>query len=328
MWGVLATHVLQTLYQLHVPTFDLGTQGRMLLMNCGIIAVNCFILISGYFRIKPSWKGFFNLYFQCAFYAIGFGILACLFHEGSWGQIIKSGFALSESNLWFVRTYFGLYLFAPLLNTAVNSFSARERLQMLVFLSIVDIYLGYMHQVEEIGISGYNLIHFIYLYYIGCYLSYEPAPPLKKYYGIIWVSFVITMTAMHAIKMIWPPVAVIYSLRYNSPMVLLASIVFFMWIRTWKIRSTVVNWIGASVFAVYLIHCNPFVWDRLMSFLKSIQADYTSWQTAILIPVALCGFYFICILVDKIRIVVFNQLIKRMTGLGTSIQKFLPARYR
>lgn len=177
MWGVLTTHVLQTLYELHTPEIGFGTQGRIVLMNCCIVAVNCFVLISGYFRIKPSWKGFFNLYFQCAFYAVGFAVLAYLFHEGSFRQIIKSGFALSETNLWFVRTYFGLYLFAPLLNAAITSFTARQRLLVLVFLCVVDIYLGYLHQIAEIGTDGYNLIHFIYLYYIGSFISYVPLPP-------------------------------------------------------------------------------------------------------------------------------------------------------
>lgn len=44
MWGVLTCHVLQTLYELHTSNFTVGGELRSLLMNCSIIAVNCFIL--------------------------------------------------------------------------------------------------------------------------------------------------------------------------------------------------------------------------------------------------------------------------------------------
>lgn len=174
MWGVLTNHVLQTLYQLHISNFSVTGEFRIGLMNCSIIAVNCFVLISGYFRIRPSWSGFYNLYTQCAFYAVGFALLAYSLHEGSWTQILKSGFALSESPLWFVRTYIGLYLLAPLLNTALDYASKSQRMKSLIFLGIIDVYLGYMHQIEEIGINGYNLIHFICLYYAGAVIANSP----------------------------------------------------------------------------------------------------------------------------------------------------------
>ena len=35
-----------------------------------VIAVDCFVLISGYFGIKAKWKGFIHLYVLCAFYSV------------------------------------------------------------------------------------------------------------------------------------------------------------------------------------------------------------------------------------------------------------------
>lgn len=108
---------------------------------------------------------------------------------------------------------------------------------------------------------------------------------------------------------------------------MLASVAFFMWVRTWKFRSTAVNWISASVFSVYLIHCNPFVWGRLISFLKAIQANYGSWQTAFLVFSAMLVFYFVCILIDKVRFVIYGFLVGKTTGIGIFIHNNQLARF-
>ena len=128
------------------------------------------------------------------------------------------------------------------------------------------------------------------------------------------------MTLLHAIKMVFPPIAIVYSLRYNSPFVLLASVVFFKWVTTWKIQSQVINWISASVFSIYLIHCNSFVWDRLMTFLKGVQDNYYAWQVAIIIPITMLLFYTICIGLDKIRIVICTPIVKKLTLYSTDLQ--------
>ena len=49
--------------------------GQLLDAFC-YIGVNCFVLISGWFQIKFSWKGLLKLYVICAFY----GTLAYIFH--------------------------------------------------------------------------------------------------------------------------------------------------------------------------------------------------------------------------------------------------------
>jgi hypothetical protein len=68
-----------------------------------IIAVNCFIIISGYFSIKASVKGFLHLYLFCFFYKMGLTLFAVLCTGiFSYKSIIVAFFPLSHSELWFI----------------------------------------------------------------------------------------------------------------------------------------------------------------------------------------------------------------------------------
>lgn len=82
----------------------------------GIIGVNVFVLISGYFSIKPTRQKFLFILYTCLFYAalrIGVGLIM--------GQVnFKYVFFISQSN-WFVFTYLVLMLIAPVLNLWIGS---------------------------------------------------------------------------------------------------------------------------------------------------------------------------------------------------------------
>lgn len=169
MLGVITGHALQSLYELHTNNFSVVNTIHILLMNVCVVAVNCFVMISGYFRIRQSWKGITNLWMQLLFYAV-VSFLLCLWLKPEQSLMVgikRIVFPLSESGLWFIATYVGLYLIAPLLNSALDQQSRQQKLWTLILLLIVDVYLGYMHQTEEITISGYHLIHFIVLYWLG-----------------------------------------------------------------------------------------------------------------------------------------------------------------
>lgn len=86
-------------------------------------------------------------------------------------MVIRSIFPLTETNMWFLITYFGLFLLSPLLNTAFNAQDKIQRIITLICLLFIDVYLGYMHQSKEITIDGYHLIHFVVIYYLGSFVK-------------------------------------------------------------------------------------------------------------------------------------------------------------
>ena len=87
---------------------------------CILVAVNVFVLLSGWFSITFKWKGICNLLFQCFFFTFGIYavcILAGIDKFSMYG--IRKCLMLSE-NLWFVKCYLGLYILAPALNIFIE----------------------------------------------------------------------------------------------------------------------------------------------------------------------------------------------------------------
>ena len=183
---------------------------------------------------------------------------------------------------------------------------------------IIDQYLGYMHQAAEISIDGYNLIHFIVLYYVGCRIS-DLKYDFKKAKWLLMV-LLFMMSIFHAVKMIFFPISVIYSMRYNSPMVMLASITLFLWASSWKIKSKKINWIATSVLSVYIIHSSPFIYNLFFGFLKDFQSKHNAPLVALIIPLAMILLYAASILLDKCRIEICKPFVNVLSKIGEKLK--------
>lgn len=318
MLGVLTNHVLQNCYpDLHSGDFSIANEFRILLMNISIIAVNCFVMISGYFRIRQSIHSFLSLYIQLIFYSALFSVIGYSFGELSLQDtLLRIFFPFTEGGMWFMVAYLGLYLIAPILNMGYDSLNAFQRHVLLGCFIIVDIYLGYMHQSPEVSVDGYHMIHFLCLYYIGMYISTMRKCLTNLKLGLSWSGIVILMTMMHAIKMVWFPITIFYSMRYNSPMVMFASVVFFMWVQTWKLQSKTINWIAVSVLSVYVIHSQPVVSSLFFGFLKDVSqsSNINIIMSAVILVISTLMLFALCISLDKFRIFICAPIVKTCTA--------------
>lgn len=301
MLGVLGNHIMQYLYDLHTPSITWAGEARIFLMNICIIAVNCFILISGYFGIRLSTKGVIKFISQCFFYSVGIYLLMASFHGTfSFPGLVKSFFACSESPLWFIPTYLALMLVSPLINAGFEGMDQLNRVKSLCLLLLADVYIGYMHQCEAIGSSGYNLFHMICIYYLGRVISMLPKYPFVKWGWLSLLMFLI-MTVLHAVKMRFFPISIIYSMHYNSPCLYLASFLVFQWFRNLSFQSSFINYTASSVLAVYLIHCHPEFWQYFSWMLKQVLS-FVSFNEPIAVVIFVVLFFTAAIIVDKIRI--------------------------
>lgn len=119
--------------------------------------------------------------------------------------------------------------------------------------------------------------------------------------GAFWLVIIIN-TALHAVKMVFPPIAIIYSMRYNSPMTLIASIIFFTWVMQWSFQSGIVNKVAKSVLAVYI--CSEMIPFVYYGALHRIQDVLPLWAELIAVPAYIIAFFLAFILVDKVRILI------------------------
>lgn len=144
-----------------------------------LVAVNCYVLISGYFgasevKKEISIKRPFRIWKQVLFYSLAIGILAMAagLQEFDIYQIFQYVFPLVTEHYWFATSYVVLCLFMPFLNAGI------EMLEKKVFQGL----LGGMLLIFCIAKTvipmqlpwdkyGYDAYWFVVLYLTGAYIK-------------------------------------------------------------------------------------------------------------------------------------------------------------
>ena len=289
-----------------------------------LCAVPVFVLISGYFGINAKVKGLLNFYIQCAFYS-GLLYLIYLLVTGlpinRW-CIYNTLFPITNNaDLWFVECYFMLYLISPLLNKCIDHLSKREFQLGLFVLIAVNLYYGWYLQRPSSNINGLNLYNFVFLYFIGRYIAkHVDLSNIRKIRIGSICTFVLGSALLGLLPYInaqlgllpdWSPI--LEYRAYNHPLLLVNSIALLLLFLTIHFESRSINWLAASAFSIYLIHENSYIrdwWYELAANIIDIPGTPIRW---LLIPVIAILIMLICLLVDKVRMLITNPLVNYAT---------------
>lgn len=223
--------------------------------------VNLFVLTSGFFRIKLSWRSVIRLWLFVAFY-VAIASVAYEYYSlthGLPGLTRKSlllPFALfSKSGYWFLGSYFALMLLSPILNAALNSLDLHRLRLVVLLLTFFTCYSGYV--LGNTNPFGYNTMQFIYLYVVGNYIGKEPrvGSVPRNLYLIGFFGLSAAYGAYAAWRAMHGKLAEydLHVFAYNNPIVLLASFSLFCHFRRLRFESRTVNWLAASMLGVYLL---------------------------------------------------------------------------
>lgn len=88
-----------------VQTSPVDSFLRILFEAISIVCVNVFVLISGWFGIKPSYKGLLNFLFQCFFFLTGLYILTLLLGTSDLSLKGLAGCIFATKLNWFIKAY-------------------------------------------------------------------------------------------------------------------------------------------------------------------------------------------------------------------------------
>lgn len=281
-----------------------------LFMSCSCaIAVNVFVLISGWFGIHTSAKGLFKLSFQCAFMAIA--VYLGLLLAGNHYSIKETVKIIADpNNWWFVYAYILLYIMAPILNAFVGSASQKQYQILLASFFVFQTLYGFWNSLPYFK-SGYSPLSFIGLYLLARYVrkysprwtTYSVAKDLGIYLGIsVFLTILVaSLNCSGRGLLVWFG----GSLRsaYSSPFIIVSSLFVVLAFSKMKFYSKYVNSIAASAFAVYLIHNHPAVHHGYFKFAVKAIYDDSSLLTFYpkLFAFLICVF-FACIAIDRIRL--------------------------
>lgn len=246
---------------------------RCLSESVSAICVNVFILISGWFGIKAKMVRLSEFLFQVFFF--GFLMYFVLLSLGLTSSMDLKGWAylILLKTHWFVLAYIVLYIFSPVLNVFVSNCKEKELLHFLIAFFIIQTIYGLLIKSEWFS-GGYSPLSFMGLYLLARYMRLYPntLTQFAKCYDLITYMALSLLTAALSMSLIvvrsdgW----LVYD--YLSPLVILASVYFFLFFTKISIKSRFINWVAISSFAAYLVHCDGHFIDSI--YVKMIQEWY------------------------------------------------------
>lgn len=272
-----------------------------------IVCVNVFVLISGWFGIRPTLKGGLSLLFQVFF----FHILIILVLLAIGESIPASGFYrlfYEDSPYWFVIAYLILYAVSPILNAFIETVNVRTYLSVLVSFFLLEFAFGWMSNVAgAVYNEGYSAISFMGLYLLARYLYKYPTKIIT--FSIPQNIMLYFLFSLLPILLFFLTKREFNYMAYTSPFVISASVFFFMAFNKMKFSNKVINYLACSSFVIYLVHLHPLVKDHFICLMRSafekLGGMYILFAVSFAIILGL-----ICMILDKVRIFVWKQILK------------------
>jgi len=274
--------------------------------SLSIIAVNVFVLISGYFSIKASLKGLATFLFQILWFYIG--IFLVLFILGHTKEFTVTDLLDNENIYWFVRKYLWLYISSPILNYIVTHTTKKVLGLIVISLLILETIIGYIFALWYE--FGYSATHFITLYMLARYVHLYLHDINVKITAVVFMTCWICNTVIGVI-LADSPVIWKYFLNYTNPLVIAQSLALLLLMTKIKLRQSVfINSIAASAFAVYLFHNHVLLFPYFKETIVNTYHTTSSIATLITIFGVLCLWFAAAIIIDIARRHTWNIIMK------------------
>ena len=281
-----------------------------------IVCVNVFVMISGWFGIRPSVKGVSNFLFQIIFFMVGTYCVTCLcgIYHLSLGGIAQC--LLLLPNNWFVKAYLLLYVLSPVLNAYVSTADHHvQRAVLMAFFGFQFIY-GWTFPGTDSFDRGYTTLSFIGLYLLMQYIRKSENKIFNYRWGMdmaLYVACSIVSALLYIGVTLYRGSAILQLTAYNSPLVILASLYLFLAFSKMHFCSKVVNKLAKSSFAVYLLHASPFVLMPIyVPMLQHVYAERSGVMCMVMILGVITAFYISALAIDQIRLLIWNRLVNYM----------------
>lgn len=288
---------------------------RIMLQSVCITAVNIFVMISGWFGIKPSVKGLIKFIWQ-VFYIVGISYIAeyLFFDINLTLKDLFRCFGLFGGGGWFVASYIGLYIISPILNYFVRYSSIRQHgFTTLAFIGF-EVLFGDSLSVEFI-VMGYSTFSFIGLYLLAAFLRKIEDKFTLRNCLTISVGCIIMNAIIYTIADLYGFIAVRdLFFNYINPLVIIEAasiLLLFTKIAPPYYTCRYISALSASCFAVYLLHVgSPKALSLYCGIISQIASSIESCSVAL---VMITGFivlvFLISVIVDQPRKIIWDRFI-------------------
>lgn len=223
-----------------------------------IVAVYVFVMISGWFGIRPSLQGFCNFMWQVIYFVGILWIVGTLFFDIPISlKTALWAFGLYGGGGWFVASYIGLYIISPVLNAYLEQSSSRNIVLMLAAFFAFEFMWGVTLSAEFI-VCGYSTFSFIGIYILAgllrkVHFRYNSALP---YFGIFCAAN-LANALLYVLTLRCGAVAISGMLLYyiNPLVIISATCLVLAFAKMPPLKyDRIIKLLASSCFAVYLFH--------------------------------------------------------------------------
>lgn len=152
-----------------------------------IVAVNCYVLLSGYFLVESVWKPgrVVSLLSQVLFYSLVVPVFLILIGAISAGDLdvydwIGFAFPFGTEHYWFATAYLVMYLFAPFLAAGIAKMKKRDlQILLALLLAFFSLEKTILPMYLATDRYGYDFGWFLCLFVVAGYI---------RLYGISWLE--------------------------------------------------------------------------------------------------------------------------------------------
>ena len=290
---------------------------------CAYCAVNIFALISGYVSYtdkekKVKYSNYINIWLQIVFY----GLLVTLIFDIINPLLVSTKdylivlFPFTNNLYWYFTAYTGLFAIIPFLNNGIRSCSNKTMKKVFIiiitFFSIINIVTNSFNLN-----GGYSFVWLVLLYILGASIKKcNIGKNLKNYQCIIAVLCLCFITYLYKIyglkiSILNLKITRNFLVSYTSPTILAIAILYvinFSKLKFNNFSKRIIKFAAPSAFTIYILNNHRLIWDHIM---ENLFVNISN-QSIIKIFICITGFaslfVIISILLDKIRILLFNKI--------------------
>ena len=292
----------------------------LLFNNILRISVNIFCIITGYLYITKKnikTKNIINIIINVLLYSSIIVLIFYtfnLFNVRNLGKLylLNSIFPSMIGRYWFITCYFFLFFMIPYINYFLSKLTKEQFKLLLIILFILLCIIPELFCYDYFRIeNGYSPFWLIFMYMVGAYIKiYNINITSKNEIISMIIITLINSIVVILTKNLLNISSLYYYLgtNYNSPLMLISSILFFDLMRKVEIGNNFICKLGKYSLAVYIIHCHRLVYDWIIKERMLFIKPYNfAIEVLVLIGIAIL-IYLVCSFIEFVRLKVFKLI--------------------
>ena len=301
--------------------------------------VSVFVLITGYFQCDKEFKlkSIFKINNAMWFYSAILILIIYKYGLNPWvgkTEVLQGLLPIQFGGYWFTRMYLFLYCVSPLLNIIIKNVDKKTFKNILIFgVILFSIIPTLTNNTLYEGGSGYTLVNFILLYFIGAYFKKYPLEQsntfgrFSKYkrISIFLIIFVLSIMFNFLLNRFGITLGEFgfsgfirgiltnHTTAYTNPLIITGSLCLFLIFYHFDFSSKFINYIAGLTFGIYLFSDNKYFRGFLyQSF--GFSSEYpviTGVDLLVKIFITSIVIYIVGLIIEFIRQLIFKFIYKR-----------------